>query len=844
MQAAAAPTNNPFPAEAVSTYGGARAVDVADLAYMRVLHDELSRYLAAYPRDDTRFGGAIGLRGGHGAGKTHVLGWLADTLRGTRAIGGTVLYAKCDSMRFFDLYRQLMVRLDRSALTELIQLALLNLARSTVRSAKITESLAQQLETAGSLQKLQAEQNLDLQLLRQQLTAELSTAGPGDLVRVLMDVTHPQHGDEAQRWLAGIKIDGLAKLGLSHQLSALPREDGADSANTANASDAPSGSGVIDADTNAITALAVIAALHRVAGVPLMVLVDQLEVLVGPGMQATETLGSLLKKFVEQFQGQAALAFIAGVPLAWRALPRDVPARFRRREPIIVGNLTVAETQVFLLAYTSQRPAQEPFSGASAEAMRELSGGSPRELLRIAHHAFEETAGRLSEADAPMLLRAASRSGSIDDRARLALAMVDTVFPNFGTLSHELAANDQRIADRALLDANGEMVVALLVVKATDALDEIGSARRVQTALAYQQAHWVRAELLVVAVGYSSAEVRDALRLETPPLVFDEKSFEAELRTHMVALAARAGQVPMAPAAVRTQAVILAPPAPPAPSPEADTVQLDALAEIAKRLEELERARSVEAERVQERFRLDTKELARPALEERRLTTRREILDALDSLEAALSADDSSSERKLLRSILVSNEAHLRDTLLDDLGELYLEVLALERFGPEDRAELALERDSLIRNMRSSVRRAHTAGATLFNAPRLLMLMGALFVAFVAFGMLSVQQAIKTGMPANTKEWWGLLPPPTDFISMLPFAAALFATLVGFACVAAWMLDRNRRRRLHQRIEELRVRAQDRAKADPLRNRYPQAFDTRAASADDGERPVRGDRST
>lgn len=143
---------------------------------MLLVQRELTQYLTAYSLDNDRYGGAIGLRGGHGSGKTHVLAWLAESMHGAKSIRGTVTYGKCGSSKFFNLCYQLMKQLDRPLLIELIQLALLNLARTKVRSARITASLADRLQTVGGLQLLQAEHNIDLEQLRQQLLAELQVA--------------------------------------------------------------------------------------------------------------------------------------------------------------------------------------------------------------------------------------------------------------------------------------------------------------------------------------------------------------------------------------------------------------------------------------------------------------------------------------------------------------------------------------------------------------------------------------------------------------------------------------------------------------------------------------------
>src|SRR5712691_7296629 len=97
---------NPFYLEAVATYGvSIRTCE--DLAYVRKALLELHGYLKSYPEPDRRYGGGIGLQGGHGAGKTHLLAWLAQKSQELKHIQGTPLYGKADSPSLFDLYKQI-----------------------------------------------------------------------------------------------------------------------------------------------------------------------------------------------------------------------------------------------------------------------------------------------------------------------------------------------------------------------------------------------------------------------------------------------------------------------------------------------------------------------------------------------------------------------------------------------------------------------------------------------------------------------------------------------------------------------------------------------------------------
>jgi hypothetical protein len=374
------PPDNPFPAEAVAVYGG-KQITCESLQYMIHLSAEFTQYLTAYARDDARYGAAIGLRGAHGAGKTHILGWLAETAKNSHTIRSTVLYGKCDSSSFFDLYQELAKILERGAFIEIVQLALLNLARAKVREARVTESLADRLETAGALQQLQSEQNLDLVQLRQQLIEELRKSGaPEEIARIILAVPDPATGVDAHRWLMGNDVASLEPIGVAYQLRAMPRETMIGPASTegdkASLVDTASREERAGVDTGAITALSAIATLHRVAGVPLIVLIDQLEVLLRvPDGPAFETITSLLKKFIEELHGRAVLMYIAGVPEPWKRLPRDVPARFRGRAETVVGGLTLQETLILLESYTSEKKIA-PLATKTVERIHELSGGA------------------------------------------------------------------------------------------------------------------------------------------------------------------------------------------------------------------------------------------------------------------------------------------------------------------------------------------------------------------------------------------------------------------------------------------------------------------------------------
>src|SRR5712671_6513169 len=137
--------SNPFHLEAVATYGQILTT-CRDLGYMQDPLEQLNSYLAHYFPSTARYGGAIGLHGGHGSGKTHLLNWLAQEARERQRIRPVVVYAKADHSSFFDLYLHFMELLPRETIQELINDGLKKTATAEVHKAAATEPLAERID--------------------------------------------------------------------------------------------------------------------------------------------------------------------------------------------------------------------------------------------------------------------------------------------------------------------------------------------------------------------------------------------------------------------------------------------------------------------------------------------------------------------------------------------------------------------------------------------------------------------------------------------------------------------------------------------------------------------------
>jgi hypothetical protein len=775
--ATSAPTQLEFSSEAVSVYGSPQAT-CDRLAYMDAAREELNAYLAAYPLQK-RYGGAVSIRGEHGAGKTHLLNWLRETASGTRFIRPTVLYAKCDTTSLFDLHQNLMSRLSREDFLGLVQEAVVVTARMGVLAAEATESLAGRIERVGDLASLDAEDNLDVADVRQQLLAELRDSIEPmafTLGRVLFEVGSDQHGEDAYRWFCAHDVERPERFGMPYSLRDLRK-----------------GAAMDEPAREAIVAMEIVAALHRIVGRPLVLLVDQLEVLVRvPSRTARETLSSLLKKLVEQAGRQHALLFIAGMSDAWTKLTRDVLPRFRNREPMPVGGLTRAETELFLEWFLAARQARN-FPSEATGAIHNLSGGSPREIIRISTRVYEAVNGNVRDITVPLILDCARKAGTMYERATLALATTDSVFAEFGTAINELGSGGAN-ADRALLAESGEVIAALIVIKASDAVDEIDSAKRVSDVSRFLDDSWPHADLLVVTVGYSSAEVSTLLATVASPFIFDEKTFEADLRARVLEQVAgfrQRSHERVSPAidrgVQRPDIAESATPESPGQTSGSGAEYREQLEQLQTRLIELEGRRAGDASRNQTRFVEQAIAVNQREVDVREKRTKWEMLGLLDELTAAQLANAPEQEQQLINAILVSNELYVRRRLVEELGGSYLDALNLLRMGPSEwrRDQLESIRRELAFAMRAELRRSHLFTQAGRYSPSIFIVSSIAAIA-LQFADSSVRSDI------------GL-----TYLRLSRLSLAILGVSAAYWWILQWYIDTRRARRFTNRIRKI-----------------------------------------
>jgi hypothetical protein len=658
---------NPFSPEAVVTYGQVMK-SCEDFDYMRRASDELKQYLISYFDPEKQYGGAIGLKGIPGSGKTHLLNWLSQQAKSAEKSQPIVIYAKADGASFVDLYIQFFVvnpELSRENLQQLLKEAVKVLALEHVRRAKATESIGIRIEDSPQdLSQLEQEGNINRGQLLIELQKRLKHPDrviPDVIPEMLTLMDDSSLSKNAYQWLKVKDATGadLKALGLSNYLLQLNLEQ----------------QGISAPEVAAVNALETIAALFRAAERPLIVLIDQLEVLLSDENRH-QMLFSVLKKLIEQLNNQKALMFIAGdSQKSWGILLPDVKPRLRLREPLGVGHLKRDETQALLEAYTSDLPYQ--FSSDNISSIYALSGGSPREVIRTAYYAYEKVEGNLGNVDDSVLKESVQKSGTIAQRSQLALEMADSVLAQYDQkISINLDLGENVLLDRLLI-ADDRPRVALMILKATDKLSEIDYAKKLTIVRNYLEKKLASAPLIAVTVGYSSNEVNDLIKEAAITLSFDEKSFVNQLQTKITELLAQA-------------------PRQTSETATADAPVLELLERISRRLVAFEEKRTDEVTQIAERLAQKVSLNAAPIIKERELRTRWELVEVLSELnelcsenlptlsseikedpEQAIRASriKLDKEQAIMKSILVANESYLNIKQIDFFGGLYIDIL-------------------------------------------------------------------------------------------------------------------------------------------------------------------------
>ncbi|MGI5207620.1 hypothetical protein ACQEU6_39330 [Spirillospora sp. CA-108201] len=336
-------------------------------------------------------GEVIAVSGEAGTGKTHLLNTLIHRLRHPppgAAIPRKIIYLSAQASDFGTLYRASFI--TRLHPDELKDVALGYYADVVAERLRI--DFPHLAEQASALERREA--GLDPRTLARQ--AGLAARVPRQLQERLWQVTGNKQFGTAFALLADVQ---LALAVMDWLASGAPpdarlQEQGI--------------TGSLSTDAQMLDCIGAVTSLYGRQGLHFALVVDDIEKLLGrpdpllPDMTNTaETLKSfhkLLRTFVES----GGLLVLGGLPEYLDQLPGDVKSRIRTRiSPSPLDGGQIAE-----YVRLRQGGVLEPFDQSACDAIHRLTGGMPRQVVRLCYRSFQLTVPP-ARVDAPAVRTAA-----------------------------------------------------------------------------------------------------------------------------------------------------------------------------------------------------------------------------------------------------------------------------------------------------------------------------------------------------------------------------------------------------------------------------------------------------
>jgi len=365
----------------------------------------------------------MGIRGQFGSGKTHLAFQLADYF--THNTQSRMIYTKIDHVDFLDLYKNAFARkFDEESLKSVVAMHIAKLLRqkspasgvAEVRGMSLTDIAQKEVDNAV---KTNPQYVLDL------VTEDLLPVSGLGLELDYQIEDSPSVARDFFKAYSRIKDSNLSKLGVrwirGEQLTNSEREDlGLDLA-------------AINQPSHAKEAMRFLLEAHRKANIEVLFCVDEFERIAVRGTpQDRAATPGLIKDLAEMFSKTGHIFLLSGIDDAWSAMPADVFDRINRQD-IIEMRLTNEECEGLIDQYcTNEKFAvSELFERDSTAFLFEVGGRNPRQVLHIAHHAFQSTGGkrRIGRAD---IVEGANKALSDPNRIKSVQENVERVAQNLG----------------------------------------------------------------------------------------------------------------------------------------------------------------------------------------------------------------------------------------------------------------------------------------------------------------------------------------------------------------------------------------------------------------------------
>ncbi|MBI4877222.1 MAG: hypothetical protein HY822_21550 [Acidobacteria bacterium] len=522
------PQRNPFPYQGVATVEGQRiglAKEEMVAGLPTLLLDPIARTLkltGKYLETAGERGQILGLRGEHGAGKTHAMRYVWARLK-QDSIALCQVYAKAEGPDFLGLYRVIVPQISQELLRDLCRSFFAGLAASNLKSRIQDADARGQLEERLRSDPAEVERLLGTYFLEQGWLDALQASEVGSLAnemrefqRVFSFLDSPGDlGARAYEWLQGKEPSEAdrRRLGVA---------------------------GPIRSAEAAKWGLQVLVTLFGRAGRPLILYLDQFEKLVlDPGGNLVAQNAGLLHSLVEVVPRERCMLMVAGNEEAWNALPRDLTQRFAR-QIVSFPVLTLAEAGDLVRLYLTP-PGEEfrpgggdglyPFSEEAIKRMLVYGAGNVRRLLQTCWEAFEAAGPERREVGADLIEAVVGKHQHTAFQESTVRQEIEKILIGRSLAWRREFRVGSAVVDFAVMGPDGAPRVLIEVSQALFLEDEARQALDQIEKLAQSQASGLTARFIVVVVGYVSPEVLEKLRLAAHDvLVYEPETFAARFR--------------------------------------------------------------------------------------------------------------------------------------------------------------------------------------------------------------------------------------------------------------------------------------------------------------------------
>jgi len=508
---------NPFPRTAVASNSSQAYPNyfTASQAQAVELAQKFADQFAATGPSRPAAGVTFGIRGLAGSGKTHTIFQMRASLQRLQPTAKFVYAKTLESRNVLEFYRGVFPGdLTLDDFRNLTSQHYLKLLREQTRTEPSTTSLQESLASVAVRQADVRLRGGDQQYLLGLIEAELLPTAAlklgldrdlqdtqklllGDLALAYSKVFDESYGADAVSWLRGNKLteQQMKDLGLRSRIETLP---------------------------DAHQALTFFLSAYRRAGVPLMLVVDEIERSVLTA-DAPDAVGrNLLKDLAEAMQASGHLFGVCGLTTAWDSVTPDFFGRFARTD-IVEMRLTEQEATEIVRAWEGTKPSV--FSSEALKLAVEAAEHNARRLLEIAHHSWENRRVAKEPTVLPEHVRNATRAALNDKNARQrAISAASGICEQQGLVIVESPFPEYDLAI-------GSEVAPLAFVKVTTSVfkdDEVADFRVIVKGRRRLAALYPAAGRCVVIAGYSSSILVEELRRDGDYVIrYDDETFSA-----------------------------------------------------------------------------------------------------------------------------------------------------------------------------------------------------------------------------------------------------------------------------------------------------------------------------